>query len=107
MITRRNAVKAALVLPLVTLSPCEAHADEAVPSPEHVTELMASLSHPELFALAYLVTDLLFVRGELGVPREMTTGEAIRSGLLDKDLLRSLTTKPAERELMEVLIAAA
>lgn len=82
-------------------------ADDAASPVERGTALIHLLSHAELFALAYLVTDLLWVRNELGIPREVTTGEAIRSGLLDKDLLRRLATNSAEQELVEVLIAAA
>lgn len=81
--------------------------DDAASPVERVTTLMASLSHAELFALTYLVTDVITVRGEMGIPREMATGEAIRSGMLDTDRLLGLATNPAEQELMEVLIAAA
>lgn len=81
-------------------------ADDATSPVEQVTSSIASLSHPELFVLLHLITDLLCVRGEAGVPREMATGVAIRTGLLDTDRLRSLATNPVEQELMGVLIAA-
>ena len=79
--------------------------DDATSPVERVTALITSLSHAELFSLVYLTTDLLSIRGEARVPREMDTGAAIRSGLIDADRLRSLATNPAEQELVEVLIA--
>jgi hypothetical protein len=84
----------------------DGHADDVPSCTEHVTELIASLTHQELFRVLYVVTDVLSARGSAGVPRAMTTRVALHSGLLDPDILRSMTITPDEQDLMEVLLRA-
>ena len=81
--------------------------DDAASPAQDVTALIGTLGHAELFILVYLATDLLSVRATCGVPRTMTTGAAIRGGVLDVNLLRSLAMNPVESDLLEALIAAA
>lgn len=108
MITRRRAMTAVATLPLVTLlPPVEAEAVSPASFAERVVALVAPATQEELMAALYLLTDLAFMRGDLGIPRSWTTQEALASGQLDTESLRLLATDREEHELMEALIAAA
>lgn len=81
-------------------------AADVVPFAERVVAMVAPATHEEVMAALYLLTDLASIRADTGVPREMTTQEAITSGKLDANSLRSLATGRVELALVEALLAS-
>lgn len=108
MLSRRKALKAGAALPMITLlAPPAIRSDDAAPFAERVVAMVAPATQEELMAALYLLTDLAFMRGDLDVPRSMTTREAITSGQLEADSLRMLATDFVERDLVEALLRTA
>lgn len=108
MITRRRALTAAAALPLASIaSPIGGQAVSPGSFTERMVTLIESTTHDQAAAAFYLLMDIWVLRTEERVPRDMTTKEAIASGLLRTDLLRDFAAETIEHDLVEALLRSA